>query len=234
MKKQNQLFVALALFTSASWTLCAAPDAQSLAPILDSQGRFWVYRNGPTQPRMPFVPYGWMSDVTNDLPRIIRVNLEYDNQPNIALRATGRQERERCIEIELNWETATWAGVAFISGPDKPPWWGESNRGKYFNLGSLPKKKLSFYARGERGGETIKVQIGVLSGQPFGDSLSKPFVTEEIKLTPQWTRQEVDFATIPNPELAKICNGFAVVADQGSQPGPGTKTQFYIDDIYLE
>jgi hypothetical protein len=235
MKYPIQLFLAAALCTPHFNTSGAATDAPSLAPTVDASGRFWVYRNGPSQPRMPFIPYGFMSDVTNNLPQMLRVDVESRDQPNAAFKPPpGRPERECCIQIKVAWDSASWAGVAFISGPDKPAWWGESNRGRYYNLGNLPQKKLVFYARGERGGESIKVQIGVLGGKPFGDSLSKPIVSEELKLTSEWTRQEVDFKDVPNTELAKICNGFGIVADQASQPGPGTETKFYIDDIYFE
>ncbi len=65
---------------------------------------------------------------------------------------------------------ATWVSVAFISGPAKPPWRGETNRGRYFNLSGLTKKKLVFYARGEHGGEAAQAQMAILGDRPFGDS----------------------------------------------------------------
>ncbi len=49
-------------------------------PRFDSEGRFWVYCNGPTRPPMPFVPYGWMSDATN-VTQLIRVDLNCHEQP---------------------------------------------------------------------------------------------------------------------------------------------------------
>jgi hypothetical protein len=233
MKTKNALLCAATL-TLASAPLLTGSETQSTAPTTDGQGRFWVYRNGPTQPRMPFTPYGWMSDATNNLPDIIKLNVECHERPNTAFRVPGKAERESCIEVKLNWDGATWAGVAFISGPDKPAWWGETDKGKYFNLSGLSKKKLVLNLRGERGGEMVKVQFGVLSGKPYGDSLSKPFVSEEFKLTKEWVRQEIDLSTIPTSELTRICNGFGVVADQASQPGPGKDTTFYIDDVYFE
>ena len=211
----------------------AAPDLQGRSPAMDPQGHFWVYRNGTNQPFMPFVPYGWMSDATN-LTQIIKVDLECRERPNAISKPSTAMERERCIKVQLTWGEASWASIAFISGPDRPPWWGQTKAGRHYNLGSLPKKKLVFYARGERGGEIIKAQIGTLNGKPFGDSLEKPLASEELKLTKDWTRFEMDLKDVPVTELARICSGFGVLAERANQPDSPTETQFYLDDIYYE
>lgn len=186
---------------------------------------------------MPFSPYGWMSDSTN-LSTIIQVDLECRDHPNTLVRSSTRgstsPEKERCIKIKVTWEDATWASIAFISGPDKPPWWGETAGGRYYNLSGLAKKKLIFFTRGDRGGESIKAQIGVLAGKPYGDSLTKVLATDEIKLTADWTRQEVDLKDVPPAELARICNGFGILIERVNQPGSPSDTQFYLDDIYFE
>src|SRR5205085_2905093 len=109
-------------------------------------------------------------------------DLECREHPNMAFKTAGTPERERCIRMKVTWGEATWASVAFISGPDKPPWWAETKGGRYFNLAGLPKKKLVFFARGELGGESIKAQIGALGNKPFGDSLPKPISSDDLKL----------------------------------------------------
>jgi hypothetical protein len=135
----------------------------------------------------------------------------------------------------VTWAEATWASIAFISGTDKPPWWGETNSGgKYFNLGALPQKKLIFYARGSRDGDVIKAQIGALGDKPFGDSLAKPIISEDLKLTQEWKRFEIDLKPVPASDLAGICNGFGVLLELGSQSGSPAETQVYLDDIYFE
>ena len=213
--------------------LRAAPDSQLRQPAFDPQGFFWVYRNGATHPKMPFSPYGWMSDATN-LSQVVQIDLECHDHPN-AITKPPTPERERCIRLKVTWGEATWASVAFISGTDKPPWWGETNTGgRYYNLGALPKKKLVFYARGDKGGEVIKAQVGALGDKPFGDSLASPVISDDLKLTQDWKRFEIDLKDAPAAELAKICNGFGVVAEQATQPGSPGETQFYIDDVYFE
>jgi hypothetical protein len=226
--------LALALLALLVGSLCAAsPALQVRPPALDEQGRFWVYRNGLTKPRMPFTPYGWMSDGTN-LARLIQIDLESRERPNTASKSAVPTEREYCIRVKITWDGENWASVAFIAGPDKPPWWGETNGGTYYNLADLPKKKLVFFARGERGDERIKAQIGVLGNRPFGDSLIEPIVSNELKLTKDWARYEVDLKEVPPAELARICNGFGIIAEREGQGGTSREMQFYIDDVYLE
>ncbi len=182
---------------------------------------------------MPFAPYGWMSDVTN-LTDVIKIDLLCSNNPNRIMATAGPSEKETCIRVTVTWGDATWASVAFISGPDKPPWWGDTDVGRHYNLASLPKKKLVFYARGSHGGEAIKAQIGVLGDKPYGDSLKTPVTSEEIPLTQDWTRHEIDLSKVPAAELDHICNGFGVTVERDDQAGSPTKTVFYLDDIYFE
>lgn len=224
--------MALTLLGLVMNSLEADPGLQMRQPKFDSAGRFWVYRNGAMHPKMPFSPYGWMSDGTN-LSQIIQMDLECRDDPNMAI-APPQPERERCIRFKITWGEATWASVAFISGPDDPPWWGDSNAGRYYNLSALPKKKLVFYARGDKGGEVIKAQIGALGDKPFGDSLANPIITDDLKLTQDWARFEIDLSNVPSSDLTNICNGFGVVVERGSQSGSPDETQFFLDNIYFQ
>lgn len=230
---KTKIALGLAIFSLAA--ACFADPGLKVVPMsMDTDGRFWVYRNGLTQPMMPFSPYGWMSDSTN-LSELIHVDLECAERPNTVFKSTGSPEKERCIRIKLKWDAdSTWASIAFISGPDKPAWWGDTNKGRYYNLSTLGKKKLVFYARGEQGDEVIKVQLGALSGKPYGDSLSQPFISEEFKLTKDWTRHEVDVGTLSATQLAHVCNGFGVIAERASQSNSAQQTIFYLDDVYFE
>jgi hypothetical protein len=230
----NRFVLGLSLLALTASSVRSDPSAAQIhQPTLDSEGRFWVYRNGPLQPKMPFAPYGWESDGTN-LSSIIHIDLDCRDHPSLAIKPP-RPERELCISLKVIWSEATWASVAFISGTDKPPWWGETNSGgKYYNLGALPLKRLVFYARGGRAGDVIKAQIGALGDKPFGDSLAKPLVTQELKLDLEWKRFEVDLKGVSATDLASICNGFGVVLELGSQPGSPAETQIYLDNIYFE
>ncbi len=224
---------AFAFFALSIANLSSAADLDVRQPVLDSQGRFWVYRNGLTRPPMPFAPYGWMSDATN-LTQLIKIDLNWREHPNTDSKNPAAGEPEECIRLTVSWKDSTWVSVAFISGPAKPPWWGESNQGRYFNLSSLSKKKLVFYARGETGGETIQAQLGILGDKPFGDSLHTPVLSGEIKLTKDWERHEIDLKDVPPGDLSHICSGFGVIIERASQPGSPAETLIYLDDIYFE
>ncbi len=216
-----------------------AADLRVRQPVLDAEGRFWVYRNGLAHPPMPFSPYGWMSDITNNLSSLIKIDLDCTDQPNQDQPTQGTatpasDERQCCIRTTINWGDATWASVAYIPGPDQPPWWGENDSGRHYDLSALPKKKLVFFVRGDHGGGTIKIQFGLLGNKPYGDSLHKPVSTEEITLTRNWVRHELDLSSIAPAEMAHICNGFGVNVERNNQPGGADATVFYLDDVYFE
>src|SRR5581483_5052204 len=77
MKAHRHLFTLLAGAAAvaglAGWLRAA--DLKIRPLTLDLEGRFWVYRNGPAQPLMPYSPYAWMSDSTN-LSSLIHMDLE--------------------------------------------------------------------------------------------------------------------------------------------------------------
>jgi hypothetical protein len=204
-------------------------------PRLDPAGRFWIYRNDPNRPAMPFRPYGWMSDGPAD--KVISLDLECSSNPHLEAGQDVPSKDDVCMHVEMQWNLAVWAAIAFISGPDTPApgWWGDDKRGWYYDLRGLKKKKLVFWARGEKGGEVIEVQMGILGKKkPFGDSVSKPFSGELPSLTKDWTRFEIDFSGIPVSELERVCSGFVIRAEWFNQPEPSLATRFYIDDVYLE
>jgi hypothetical protein len=233
MKTKHFAFVAAAILNVFAAGNLLAADLRVRQPVLDAEGHFWVYRNGLAHPPMPFSPYGWMSDITN-LTALIKIDLDCTDQPNPPSGSDPSDEKQFCIRAKITWGDATWASIAFISGPDQPPWWGENERGRHYDLSSLPKKKLVFYARGEQGGETIKAQIGLLGDKPFGDSLHQPIVSDEITLTKDWVRHEIDLKDVAPAELGHICNGFGVNVERANQPGSADATVFYLDDIYFE
>jgi hypothetical protein len=217
----------------------AAAEETRKAP-LDKNGRFWVYQNGSSL--MFFAPYGYIPDQAS---KMIELHLDSAENPHqeVAVQpnnqAAAEKEKNTCISVKVTWASPGWCGVAFISGPDAPPWWGEAGdeRGRHYDLSGLPKKRLVFWARGEKGGERIQVKVGILGGSknPNGDSMKSPAETDWLKLSTQWAKYELDLSKYKPEALQRICNGFTFVLSQVEQDDPyAPATKFYLDDIYFE
>ena len=86
-------------------------------------------------------------------------------------------------------------------------------------------KKLTFWARGESGGETVEFKMGLLGPEKtFPDTAAAGL--PPVKLTKEWKQYTIDLA---GKDLSRIKTGFAwVLAGQGK---PAT---FYLDDIRYE
>lgn len=84
-------------------------------------------------------------------------------------------------------------------------------------------KRISFYVKGEKGGEEVKFR----AGQDCGDS----FTTDEItkRLTKEWVRVTIDLAGM---NLSNVTGAFCWVADSKAITN-GTVT-FYLDDVQFE
>jgi hypothetical protein len=229
MKSKKSKLICLALAFGAALVLLGE-ELRIFQPHLDASGRFWIYRNGTNDPVMLFAPHGWMSDgpITN----AIDLNLDCREKPHVVLPGAAVGVHQRCMRFIARWDSATWAGIAFICGPDR--WWGDTSQGWYFDLRALPHKKLVFFARGERGGERIRAQMGILAKKPFGDSLTQPGTTDLLELSTNWTRYEIDLSAKSANELSRVCNGFGVVVERFIQPTSHPETQLYVDDVFFE
>jgi hypothetical protein len=122
-----------------------------------------------------------------------------------------------CLKFEYR-DKEGWAGIVW---QDPPNDWGTRPGG--WDLSGA--RRLTFWARGEQGGETISCEFGLLGpDKPFHDSAKGKL--EHIKLSTEWQRFGIDLA---GRDLSRIKSGFVVtVAAKG---GPVT---FYLDDIGYE
>jgi hypothetical protein len=151
----------------------------------------------------PFVPTGWMGNV-----KAIRMDESCKVQPHSG---------ETCIRIDYT-ATADWGGVVWQSPPND---WGDKPGG--WNLTGA--KRLTFWARGEKGGEVVSFQLGLLGADKrFHDSAGGSL--PNVKLTREWQPYAIDLS---GKDLSRIKTGFAwTVAAQG-QP-----VIFYLDDVRYE
>jgi hypothetical protein len=161
---------------------------------------FAVYREANQE--MPFVPSGWMGAT---------------DAMKMTLDATGApQAGTTCMKCEFT-AAQGWGGVAWQHPASD---WGEQPGGFDFSGA----RKLIFWARGEQGGETIKVGYGILGrDKPYYDTAK---AEQEIRLSSEWQRFEFDLS---GANLGRIKTPFYwVVAASGS---PVT---FYLDEIVIE
>ncbi len=134
------------------------------------------------------------------------------------------QEGRSCIKAYFGRECATmhqaWAGVYWLHPANN---WGDSKSG-YSLKGA---KRLVFWAKGDKGGETITFKMGgVGMGHIFPDTDSAG--TDPIKLTKDWQEYSID---LTGKNLERIAGGFVWVANVKDNSSNAT---FYLDNIYYE
>ena len=114
---------------------------------------------------------------------------------------------------------ARWAGIYWQNPPNN---WG-TRPGGYDLTGA---KKLTFWARGEKGGERIEeFKIGGITGE-YADSDVAGI--GPVVLTPEWQEYTID---LDGKDLSSISGGFCWVTNLDVNP---QGCVFYIDDIKYE
>lgn len=136
-----------------------------------------------------------------------------------------------CIEIVYSAQGSQgrgWAGIYWVDPPNN---WGQKDGG--FNL--TGKTKLTFWARGHKGGEQAEFKVGGLgrdpdTGEPnnrFYDSL--PVISiGPLRLTAEWEQYTIDLS---QEDLSKVMGGFVWVTNTTQNPSGAT---IYLDDIQFE
>ena len=188
--------IAIMLLLFGSMPLCAQPVNYP----------FYVYCDA-TSPLNHGAPSGWMGDF-----RDIIINLNCKEKP---------YSGDTCIEITYTAEGskhAYWAGMT---------WQNPANNAGYIDGGIdlSGASKLTFWAKGEEGGEIIDAfKIGgTLGAYPDTDSVGIYY----IRLTDKWTKYEID---LKGSDLKYISGIFCWVANRYSNP-EGFK--IYLDEIKI-
>jgi hypothetical protein len=154
-----------------------------------------------------FIPSGWMGDY-NDL----KFNDGSTENPHSG---------DTCMQITYSPHTkgSGWAGMYWQTPANN---WGDNVGG--YNL--TGEKRLTFWARGAKGGEVIsEFKMGGISGAR-GDSDSAS--TGSVVLSSQWKKYTL---VLTHKDLSHIIGGFCWIANRDSNPNGIT---FYLDDIRYE
>ena len=107
-----------------------------------------------------------------------------------------------------------WAGVVWQSPAND---WGDKPGGWDLTGAS----RLSFWARGDEGGEVVSFSFGLLKDTKFRDSGRGEL--KDVKLTKEWKQYSIDLA---GRDLSQIKTGFCWVV-----AGQGKPVTFYLDDV---
>ncbi len=168
---------------------------------------FYIYAD-KNSPLNHFIPSGWMGD-HND----IRFNDQATNE--VATGATSIKITYTAKASQGN----KWAGIYWLNPANN---WGTRKGG--FNLTGA--KKLTFWARGEKGGEQVQeFTVGGISGDyPDSDTA----VIGPVILGTQWRQYSID---LKGKDLSYISGGFAWTSSEDVNP---EDCAFYLDNIRFE
>jgi hypothetical protein len=155
-----------------------------------------------------FIPSGWMGDYGD---------IKYDGSSK-----EDAYLGDTCIKIIYNGQAtqgARWAGI-FWQNPANN--WGSVDAG--FDLSKAT--KLTFWARGAKGGERIEeFKVGGIMGE-FSDSDSASI--GPVILNKEWTQYTID---LKGKDMSYIIGGFVWAANVDNNPEGAT---FYLDEIKFE
>jgi hypothetical protein len=159
-----------------------------------------------------FYPAGWMGDGETGT-RYINFHEGWKNDPHSV---------PTCVKITYNPGPKGWAGIYW---QNKPNSWGDKPGANFQKMGY---KKLTFWARGEKGGEVVEFKAGGINapGKIYRDSFDVS--TGRIVLEKEWKQYTID---LEDEDLSSVIGGFCWVAARSSNPEGLT---FYIDDVYYD
>lgn len=122
-----------------------------------------------------------------------------------------------CLKVDYKAKD-NWGGVVWQSPAND---WGDQPGG--FDLTGA--KTLSFWAKGDKGGETVSFSFGLLGSDKKFHDTAKGEIKDQV-LTKEWKQYTID---LKDKDLTCIKTGFCWVL--GAKGDPVT---FYLDDIRYE
>jgi len=168
---------------------------------------FYIYADRSTS-KNHFIPSGYMGDYGD-------IKYEGSSKDNPYLGDT-------CIKINYSGKRVQGAGWAGIFWQNPANNWGNVDAG--YDLSKAT--KVTFWARGEKGGERIEeFKVGGLMGE-FSDSDNATI--GPVILNKDWTQYTID---LKGKDMSYIFGGFCWSANSDNNPEGAT---FYLDEIKYE
>lgn len=155
-----------------------------------------------------YVPSGWIGDY-GDLTISDSMNNPHEGRTCI-----------KWVYSAKKLQGQGWAGCYWQEHLDN---WGDKKGGYNLTLA----KRLTFYARGEKGGEVVTFLMGgITSGKVSSDTCAGKM--ENVILTKGWKKYSI---SLEKKDLKNIITGFGFVITEGRNPGG---CAFYLDEIVYE
>ncbi len=177
-------------------------DAQAAAKVPAGKGVKLPFALMEEGVAAAYIPSGWMGETG-----AIAMNPGDTDNPH-----SGKTS----LKVSFN-ANAGWGGVVWQSPAND---WGDQAGG--FDLTGAT--KLTFWARGDKGGEKVKFGFGVIGRDKTYFDTAKG--ETEVTLTPEWKQYTIDLS---NKDLKRIKSGFF-----WSLAGQGAPLSFHLDDIRYE
>lgn len=168
----------------------------------------WVVYTDVDSPQNRFYPTGWMGDLGD---------IALDTQC-----AENPYSGKTCIRISYSsGGSQRWAGIYWQ--------YPMNNWGDYPGYDISQATRLTFWVRGEKGGERAEFKVGGIksAGKSYRDSFG-PISTGIIKLRREWERYSID---LEGQDISMIIGGFCWVTNRIQNPRGCT---IYVDEIQFE
>jgi hypothetical protein len=158
---------------------------------------------GPGQKDLPYIWSGWTASDMHAL----HMDEKCTVQPHAG---------DVCMKCQFT-DSQGWAGIIWQSPAND---WGDKFGG--YNISGA--SKLTFWARGETGGEIVNFRLGVIKDKKFNDTASASL--ENVKLTTHWKQYSID---LTGKDLSDIKTGFS-----WGVAAAGSPITFYLSQVQYE
>ncbi|MFH0953711.1 MAG: hypothetical protein V1873_05235 [Verrucomicrobiota bacterium] len=193
--------VGVAMVTAAGVT--ALGESKDAATTEKAQIPCKVYTDCEDEGISPFIPSGWMGSVDA---------IAYDDCCKV-----NPHSGQSCIMASFS-DPKGWGGIVWQNPANN---WGNAEGG----VDLTGAKQLTFWARGDKGGETVDFKMGIVNkGKPYWDTAKGSL--EKVKLSREWKQFTI---SLNGKDLSRIVSGFVF-----STAGKKDPVVFYLDDILYE
>ena len=210
MKKSIRSVVLVTFFCALFFVGCNSPQSKSQAKesITDLKGSITESETvvHPLNIEGTFIPCGWMGDGERGS-QFINCEPNNTNLPHSG---------PTCIKITYTTGPLGWGGIYWSN---KDCNWGDEPG---YDLSNKGFSRITFWARGEHGGESAQFKAGGMKDKEYKDSFDcEPKLS--VSLGKEWSQYTID---LRGKDLKNVIGGFCWVSN--------SSVTFYLDDLKYE